>query len=115
MATPESRIKAEVKAVLEELHIFPASKAATFPTDAAGWYYMPVQNGMGVSGIPDFTGHHHGRFFAIETKAPGKKPTAFQRRQIDAINCRGERAFVVDSIEAAQELKTLLMNLLFLP
>jgi len=115
MATPESKVKNEIKRVLEELHIFPAAKAATFPTDAAGYYFMPQGTGYSVSGIPDFVGHFHGRLFAVEAKAPGKKPTAFQRRQIEAINCRGERAFVVDSVEAAQELKTLLMNLLFLP
>lgn len=114
MATPESKIKAATREVFAELHIINASKAGSFPVDAQGYYYMPVQQGAGVSGIPDFVGHFHGRFFAIETKAQGKKPTPFQRRQIEAINCRGERAFVVDSVEAAQALKQTLLNLLFL-
>jgi hypothetical protein len=114
--TPESKIKTAVKAAFEELHICPASKAGAFPLDSQGWYYMPVSNGMGVSGIPDFVGHYHGRLFAVETKAdPKKRPTPFQRRQIEAINCRGERAFVVSSLEEAKELKQHLLNLLFLP
>ena len=115
MPTPESKVKAAVKAMLEELHIIPASKAGAFPADAQGWYFMPVQMGQGVSGIPDILGHYHGRAFAVETKAQGKKPTGFQRRQIEAFNCRGERAFVVDSVEGAQALKQELLNLLFLP
>jgi len=115
MSTPESKVKAAIRAALEALNIHPASKAGNFPVDAAGYYFMPQGTGYSVSGIPDFVGHYHGRMFAIEAKAAGKKPTAFQRRQIEAINCRGERAFVVDSVESAQQLKTLLLNLLFLP
>lgn len=111
----ESKVKQAVKKELETLGIFPASKAGTFPLDAAGWYYMPVPGGYGVSGIPDFLGHFQGRFFSVETKSPGKKPSKFQQRQIDAINCRGERAWVIDSVEAAAGLKTLLYGILFLP
>jgi len=43
------------------------------------------------------------------------KGSCFQRRQIDAINCRGDRAFVVDSLESAQALKAWLVDLVFLP
>lgn len=115
MATPEGKVKNHVKQVLTDLGIHPASKAGVFPSDAAGWFFMPVSNGMGVSGIPDFLGHYYGRFFAIETKAEGKKPTKFQRRQMDAIDCRGDRAFVVDSLESAEKLRVDLVNLVFLP
>lgn len=58
--TPEGRVKAQVKRVL----------------DAHGvWYYMPVQNGMGVTGIPDFVCCWRGLFIGLECKAPGKEKT----------------------------------------
>ena len=53
--TPEGRVKDAVKRVLKERGI---------------WFFMPVQNGMGMVGIPDFICCHAGRFLAIETKAP---------------------------------------------
>lgn len=55
--TPEGKVKEVVKKRLK---------------DAGIWYYMPVQNGMGVVGIPDFICCAGGLFLAIETKAPGK-------------------------------------------
>lgn len=58
--TPEGRVKAAVKKVLDEYGV---------------WYYMPVQNGMGVTGIPDFVCCWNGWFIGIETKAPGKTNT----------------------------------------
>lgn len=42
------------------------------------WYYMPVQNGFGRVGIPDFVCVYHGRFMGIEAKAPGAEPTPNQ-------------------------------------
>lgn len=94
--TPEGKIKALTKKCLEAHGIFPASKAGAFPEQAQGWYYLPVSSGHGVSGIPDFIGHHQGRSFFIETKAPGKKPTGFQALQIAAIRCSGGAVFVID-------------------
>ena len=63
--TPEARVKEKVKQLLKR-------------RDA--WFYMPVQNGMGKVGIPDFIGTYKGLFFAVETKAPGKKPTTEDQR-----------------------------------
>jgi hypothetical protein len=65
------------------------------------WYYMPVQNGMGVVGIPDFICCWQGRMLAIETKAPGKRgnTTANQDRHIANIQAAGGIALVVDDIE----------------
>ena len=54
-STPEGAVKRAVKEVLKEMGI---------------WYYMPVQNGMGVVGIHDFMCCASGRFLTIETKAP---------------------------------------------
>ena len=80
-ATPENKVKAGIKQVLNEL---------------AAWYFMPTMNGLGRAGIPDFICCINGRFVAIEAKAPGKKPTQWQSREIDAIrDAGGGLAFVI--------------------
>ena len=91
--TPEGRVKAAVKKLLKERGI---------------WHYMPVQNGMGVVGIPDIIACFGGYFLAIETKAPNKKPTTAEQRwkkatpnqqnQITGINQSGGVAIVVDDV-----------------
>ena len=60
---------------------------------------MPVQNGMGVVGIPDFICCWEGRFLAIETKAPGKMGnlTANQKNRIHEIRQAQGFALVVDN------------------
>lgn len=55
--TPEGRVKAAVRKVLDTYGV---------------WYYMPVQTGWGTAGIPDFVCCDRGLFLSIETKAPGK-------------------------------------------
>jgi hypothetical protein len=72
--TPEGRLKQQVKKVLDKHGV---------------WYYMPVQNGMGVTGIPDFVCCDEGRFLGIETKAAGKNPTPNQVRVGADINGHG--------------------------
>lgn len=94
--TPEGAVKDKVKKCLATHGIFSASKAGSFPENAQGWYFMPVSSGHGVSGIPDFLGQHRGRFFGIETKAPGRKPSGFQALQIAAIRASGGAMFVID-------------------
>lgn len=64
-ATPEGRVKTKVKAELKR---------------RGAWHYMPVQNGMGVVGIPDIIACYMGFFIAIETKAPNKNPTTNEQR-----------------------------------
>lgn len=95
MITPEGKVKDLIKDLLSKYKIYPAKKAGAFPSGACGWYYMPVQQ-MGVTGIPDFLGHFHGWFWAIEAKSPGKKPTGFQLLQLNAIDKSGGKQFVVD-------------------
>jgi hypothetical protein len=63
--TPEGKVKAGIKKVLKARNI---------------WFYMPVQNGMGVTGIPDFVCCWEGRFLGIEAKAPNGQATANQER-----------------------------------
>lgn len=90
MKTPEGRVKDAIKRELKVRGI---------------WYYMPVQNGMGVVGVPDFICCFNGRFLAIETKAPGKLNTltANQRARIDEINAAGGEAVVVDNVLILKE------------
>ena len=104
--TPEGKVKDQVKKFFKEKQI---------------WSYMPVQNGMGVVGIPDLVGcaplkitpdmvgKTLGVFFAVETKAPGKikNATENQKRNLRAIGTHGGVAVVadrVDFVEAAYEL-----------
>lgn len=88
--TPEGIVKAKVKAVL-----------ATYkPKLYALW---PVQNGMG-SPTLDCLGVMSGFAFAIETKAPGKKPTERQEITIQQMRCAGARVFVIDGEAGYAEL-----------
>lgn len=102
MATPESKVKADVE---KQLFIWGFIKAGTkecnWPARPSGWYYMPVQTGYGVNGIPDFICQHKGYFFAIETKAPGKLKSLSvnQERRIKEITTGYGTVFVVDSAE----------------
>lgn len=88
--TPEGKVKAAVKKLLKERSI---------------WYYMPVQNGMGVVGIPDFICCWEGKFLAIETKAPGKihNVTANQRNRIKEIRQAHGFALVVDNAKDLED------------
>jgi hypothetical protein len=86
--TPEGKVKLAVKAVLKDLR---------------AWWYMPVQNGMGVVGIPDFIVCLAGRFVAIETKAPGKEATVTpnQMRQLNGIATAEGTALVIATTDRA--------------
>lgn len=83
---PEGRVKQAVKKHLK---------------DRGVWFYMPVQNGMGRVGIPDFICCFEGKFYAIETKAPGKRgnTTPNQDNELMGIRCAGGLAIVVDDVE----------------
>ena len=93
---PEGVVKNEVKKILLSYGIFPAKDAHQFTKACHGWYFMPSQNGFGITAVPDFIGHYQGKFFAIETKAPGKVPTKLQQFQLDALNISGAKAFTID-------------------
>jgi hypothetical protein len=91
--TPEGRIKKKVSALLQSVQ--------------GCYYHMPVQNGMGRPTL-DYIGCCGGRFFAIETKAPGKKPTTRQLTTIADMAAAGATVFVIDS-EDLQELHAWLL------
>lgn len=90
MATPEGKVKDQVRKFLKAQRV---------------WYYQPVQNGMGVVGIPDFVCCWNGRFLGIETKAPGKRgdTTANQKRVLAEIADHGGYSIVVDDVEQLKE------------
>ena len=94
--TPEGRVKQAVKRLL---------------TNVGAYYYMPMSNGMGRVGAPDFMiCLPGGKFLGVETKAPGKRAntTANQQRELEWIKRAGGIAVVVDD---AEQLRDLLDNL----
>jgi len=106
MSTPEGEIKKITKLLLAKYKIYNAKDAGSgpngrgLPLDAKGWYWMPIKGAsFGVRGIPDFEGHHQGKYFGVETKRKTKKAEGFQALQVDAIRCSGGAVFVVDGSE----------------
>jgi pantoate kinase len=79
--TPEAKVKAKVKKILNEM---------------GAYYAMPMGTGFGNSGVPDFLICIGGLFYAIECKANGNKPTALQLKHLDDIRKAGGIALVID-------------------
>ena len=78
--TPEAKVKAKVKRILAEL---------------GAYYAMPVTGGYGNSGVPDFLVCLRGRFYAIECKANGGKPTALQEKHLADIRGAGGVSLII--------------------
>lgn len=78
--TPEAAVKASVKAILDEMHVY---------------HFSPFQAGMGRAGIPDIICCYNGRFIGIECKAGNNITTALQNRELAAIHAAGGFAFVI--------------------
>ena len=79
--TPEGKVKAKVKKILDVYEVY---------------YFCPATGGYGRSGIPDFVCCYKGKFIAIECKAGKGKTTALQDREIASIKDRGGIALVVN-------------------
>lgn len=79
--TPEGRVKAQVKKILD-----------SYKPDL--WYFMPIPRYQ--AGIPDFIGCYYGKLFAVETKAGNNKPTGLQANVISSINRAWGHAIVVN-------------------
>lgn len=90
MATPEGAVKRDIKKYL-----------ATLPRC---WFYMPVQNGMGMAGIPDIVACIDGRFVGIECKAPGRghTVTSLQENALSGIQGAGGVSMVAESVEVVR-------------
>tara|TARA_R110000772_G_scaffold159223_2_gene270387 strand:+ start:1263 stop:1613 length:351 start_codon:yes stop_codon:yes gene_type:complete len=91
--TPEGKIKEMVKKVLDEC------KLAGYT-----YYNFPVPSGYGTPML-DVVGCHHGVFFAVETKAPGKKPTPRQLFCIEEMHAAGGAVFVIDGPGSLEKLE----------
>lgn len=110
--TPEGKVKKAIRERLAQLGFQRAGdeKKVLAPR---GWYYMPQNMGMGVSGIPDFVGSyvdwaHQPRPFGIEAKARGEKPTALQQERHVEMRAAGWFVLVVDDVSKLSELEVLL-------
>lgn len=92
--TPEGKVKDAIKAFLKSL--------------PGCWFFMPVSNGMGAHGVPDFIGVYRGRFFAIEAKAPGKEKntTPLQDRVIGLIRAAGGHVVVASDLQTVKVMFT---------
>lgn len=97
MATPEAAVKKLVKKALDAL-------------PCPHYRFLPVQTGFGAKTL-DFLISVAGRFVAIETKAPGKKPTPLQEFTIEQIKAAGGLVFVVDGKERLDEAMVVLRKL----
>jgi hypothetical protein len=80
-STPESKVKALIKQLLV-LH--------------GAYYVMPVSNGMGRHGVPDFMVCAYGRFIGIEAKTVGKYPTDLQMSNLRQLDETGGIALVIN-------------------
>jgi len=88
--TPEGKVKAKVKRLLDKYK--------------ARYEFWPVPYGYGASTL-DCLICFCGRFIAIETKAPGKKPTDRQKMIIEKIRHAGGVAIVIDGDEGLTQLE----------
>lgn len=78
--TPEGKVKKQVRLVLDKL---------------GAYYVMPVTNGFGKQGAPDFLVCLKGKFIGIECKAGKGKTTALQELNLAHIQKAGGDAYVI--------------------
>jgi hypothetical protein len=91
--TPEGKIKASIKQVLDDYNVY---------------YFMPVQTGFGAAGV-DFhcavASDDESLAFFIEAKAPGKEVTERQSQFLkDRRQQQAATTFVIDGYVTLQEL-----------
>ena len=79
--TPEGKTKKTISALLKSV--------------PGMYFFMPVPSGYGESTL-DYLGCYKGRFFAVEAKAPGKKPTDRQNMMIERMRRAGGTVFIID-------------------
>ena len=79
--TPESKVKAKIKAIFKAHNVY---------------YAMPIGTGYGNSGVPDFLCCVNGHFLAIEAKAGKGTTTALQEKNLQQIKDAGGTATVIN-------------------
>jgi len=89
-STPEGKVKIKAKKILDKL---------------GAYYFMPMGGPFGRSGIPDIIGCLNGRFFGIECKANGNKPTALQMRELQDILDHGGISMIIDENNVDYEIE----------
>ncbi len=106
--TPEGKVKS---AIMKWLHskgfLKMGTGPKTWPAPPLGCYYMPVSNGMGIHGIPDFICVYQGKALFIEAKKPGAVESGLTPNQInrhEEIRTAGGFVVTVDSVEMLDEL-----------
>lgn len=80
MRSPENYEKTDIKKFLDSLG-----------DDI--WHFSPFMGGYGKSGVSDIIGCYKRRFFSIEVKREGKKPTPIQERRMAEVTRAGGFAF----------------------
>jgi Holliday junction resolvase len=90
--TPEGRVKAQIKKILDEM---------------GAYHFSPATHGYGRSGVPDICGCLGGTFFGIEAKAGKGKTTALQERELAKIHVAGGIDLIVNE-ENVGNLKAIL-------
>ena len=105
--TPEGKIKNIVKRVLADFGELITVGDYVCHTLKQYW---PVPAGMGESDL-DCIVCYYGQYIAIETKAPGKKPTPRQELCIARTRAAGGMAFVIDSEAGVFELRAALQRI----
>jgi hypothetical protein len=95
--TPEGRIKREVDRLLERMQSVNLAAPDV-------WWFKPVQSGFGKRAL-DYVGCFKGRFFAIETKAPGEELTRFQKLTAFSMCMSGAAVWIISEIETIDRLE----------
>lgn len=80
-STPEGKVKARVKATLDEYGVY---------------HFSPATGGYGRSGVPDIVCCYKGYFLAFECKAGKNTTTALQDREIRRIQNAGGLVWVIN-------------------
>lgn len=78
--TPEGKVKAQVKKILDAHKVY---------------HFSPPGMGLGRAGIPDIIACYNGRFIGIECKAGKGQPTPLQARELERIGIAGGKTFVI--------------------
>lgn len=88
--TPEGKVKRKVSALLKSM--------------PRVYYDMPVPGGFGGVTL-DYVACANGRYFAVETKAPGKAPTARQVATMAQMRRAGAIVFVISDDAGVERLE----------
>ena len=95
MATPESKVKKQVKKILDDL---------------GAYHFSPMTAGYGKSGVPDIIACYKGCFIGIECKAGKNEPTLLQIHNMKEIQ-RNQGLAIVINEGNIQELLTQLKEI----